>query len=541
LGRSIICWLFNPHALERVMLTEKRSPLLDRKDGLIALLLGLFSLFLYVRTLLPGLLPGDGGEFQTLAYTLDHAHTTGYHVYVVLTKLFTLLLPVGDIAYRVNLFSAVMGALTIGLVYMAARLVSRSRWGGVIGALALAISATFWSQSIIAEVYTLGSAFTAAILLMALLWHEGGSPRWLFAAGILGGMGIGVHGTVILLAPAVLFLVLLRWKEGLRVFLPAAGGAVLGVLLLLAAFTLVDARTTNASILWSAYIPSASRWDVTPEYFDSFSGRFSFLVFARQWQSEMFANPDEVVPRNMARLAETLRSDFGRVMQVLFPFGLIALTMRRPRIGLFFIIAILFHWYYTFNYSIWDIYVFFVSLYVYYAVLAAESVGTLLNWMTRLRGNWPRILQPALAVILLLAVVLPFAASRVEMVRAGEARWEFMELPSNRDLQGWHDWIGFTVDRLPQDAVVLMGWYNLYGYVYVAHVEQNRPDLLFMEAYPYSTKPGMADSLLEFLQEALEQGRPVYTMDRLDELQRGGMVSSSVNVGGTNMFLVEQR
>ena len=72
-----------------------------------AISLSLFSAVftLYIRTLAPSLLYGDSAEFQTTAYTLGIGHPTGYPIYMLIAKLFTFL-PVGEIAYRVNLFSA---------------------------------------------------------------------------------------------------------------------------------------------------------------------------------------------------------------------------------------------------------------------------------------------------------------------------------------------------------------------------------------------------------------------------------------------------
>jgi hypothetical protein len=58
--------------------------------------------------------------------------------------------PWGDVAYRVNLFSAVMAAVTIGLVYGAGKLLAGNRPAAVVGALCLAVGFTFWSQVIIA-------------------------------------------------------------------------------------------------------------------------------------------------------------------------------------------------------------------------------------------------------------------------------------------------------------------------------------------------------------------------------------------------------
>src|ERR671913_320170 len=84
------------------------------------LILFIAVFMLYVHTLASSLLYGDSAEFQTIAYTLGVGHPTGYPIYVLLAKLFTFL-PAGDIAYRVNLFSAVCSALTVALVYIILR------------------------------------------------------------------------------------------------------------------------------------------------------------------------------------------------------------------------------------------------------------------------------------------------------------------------------------------------------------------------------------------------------------------------------------
>ena len=85
---------------------------MKRTDPIMALGLFIASFVLYIRTLAPSLLFGDSAEFQTIAYTLGMGHPTGYPIYILLAKLFTII-PVGDVAYRVNLFSAFCAALTV--------------------------------------------------------------------------------------------------------------------------------------------------------------------------------------------------------------------------------------------------------------------------------------------------------------------------------------------------------------------------------------------------------------------------------------------
>jgi len=138
------------------------------RDWLLPAALGLASFAVYLRTLAPTVLPGDAGEFQFAAPLLGVAHPTGYPLYILLGKLWTLLVPWGDLAQRMNLFSAFGAALAVALFYLVARQLSGRSLVAAIAALTLAFSRTFWSQAVVAEVYALHSFFIAAILYLAL-------------------------------------------------------------------------------------------------------------------------------------------------------------------------------------------------------------------------------------------------------------------------------------------------------------------------------------------------------------------------------------
>jgi hypothetical protein len=140
-------------------------------DGLLAAALFLASLILYLQTLAPSVatLFDDSLEFPLVSYLLGIAHPTGYPLYTLLGKLFTEG-PWSNVAWAVNLLSAVAGALASSLVYLVVRELGARRFPAVIGVLALAVSPVFWSQSVIAEVYGLNSLFVAALLWLALRW-----------------------------------------------------------------------------------------------------------------------------------------------------------------------------------------------------------------------------------------------------------------------------------------------------------------------------------------------------------------------------------
>jgi asparagine N-glycosylation enzyme membrane subunit Stt3 len=107
-------------------------------------------------------------------------------VYLVLAKIVTFL-PIRDVAFRVNLFSAIMASLTIVGVYLSGRMIVKYRIIALMGSFALAISPTFWSQAVIAEVYTSGAVFLVFILFFLLYWDSTRRPEMLFIAGFLGG------------------------------------------------------------------------------------------------------------------------------------------------------------------------------------------------------------------------------------------------------------------------------------------------------------------------------------------------------------------
>ncbi|MBN1384749.1 MAG: DUF2723 domain-containing protein [Elusimicrobia bacterium] len=193
----------------------------------------------------------DAGEMASVSLTLGIAHPPGYPLYVILGKIFTIIIPFGNIAYRINLMSAFFGALTCLLVYLIIKQLShllshslieaqrRSRFigtlslSGVVAAMALAFSSTFWSVSIVAEMYTLNTFFIALIIYLLLMssfiCHPLSVIRHLSLATFLFGLAMGNRIDIVLIAPGIL--VWLIFSE-IRKQLSAARVVISGLLLL---------------------------------------------------------------------------------------------------------------------------------------------------------------------------------------------------------------------------------------------------------------------------------------------------------------------
>jgi Flp pilus assembly protein TadD len=188
----------------------------DRRDWWLAALAAVLAGAVYVLTLAPTVTAEDSGELITAACTLGVAHPPGYPLWCLLGKAFSLL-PLRNPAWRLNLMSAVFAALTVSLAYATCRLLSLGRAPSFGGALCLAFSLQFWSQSVIAEVYTLNTFLLGAVVVLLLIWGRTRRRVWLMAAAGAFGLGLANHYMLMLLvSPALAAYVLLTEPRILR-------------------------------------------------------------------------------------------------------------------------------------------------------------------------------------------------------------------------------------------------------------------------------------------------------------------------------------
>jgi hypothetical protein len=181
----------------------------------------------------------DSGDLVAAAHTLGVAHPPGYPLFLLLARVF-ILLPVGEIAYRVNLLSAVCAAVAAVLVYCIALLLVGRRIGtlsaisiAAASALLFGFSYAFWSQAVIAEVYTLNALLIAASILLAVLHRRTNDRRFLWALGLTLGLGLANHLSALLFVPATMFLALDARPARRSTWLGALGFFALGLSLYL--------------------------------------------------------------------------------------------------------------------------------------------------------------------------------------------------------------------------------------------------------------------------------------------------------------------
>ncbi len=193
-----------------------------RADWMQAGLVALVLLALYALTSPRTVSLEDDGLFILSSYFLGIEHPPGYPLFTLIGHVFSKL-PFGSVAYRVHLASAFFGALSGAAAWLCARKLIPGRLPAYLVAFGLGFSPVFWSQAIIAEVYTLNTFFFLVLVYLGLRACPPGAPpdpadrRILPWMAFLFGLSLSNHWPLMLLvAPAFLILLWPRRMEMLK-------------------------------------------------------------------------------------------------------------------------------------------------------------------------------------------------------------------------------------------------------------------------------------------------------------------------------------
>jgi hypothetical protein len=141
---------------------------------------------IYTLSLAPTVTLEDSGELLTAAYNLGIPHPPGYPLWCLLAHPFTWI-PIGSIAERVHFFDALCGAAACLMVQRIGVRLGGNPWIAFLAALALAITPSLWSQSTIAEVYSLNALLVGISIYAAIGFVDRPTPGNLsFLAGSIG-------------------------------------------------------------------------------------------------------------------------------------------------------------------------------------------------------------------------------------------------------------------------------------------------------------------------------------------------------------------
>ena len=423
------------------------------------LIVGAVSFAVYLRTLMPGIAFGDWGEMQTVPHILGIAHPTGYPTYILLAWV-TELIPIGSVAFRANLLSAVLVAAALATVAVIAERLGARPAIAAAAALALGAVGTVWAAATVSEVNPLHLLLVALILHRALVWEARRRRRDLLLGALLVGLAAGNHLLTLFVAPFVVLFVLWAGRRTLRarpsLLLAAAGAGLLGLSVYL---YIPIAASLNPPLPYNHPTTLDSFWWLVTG--EQFRGQFDFLSSK---------GPGEFLG-SLPFLWDLVTERATAVFPLLGVIGLGLIVRRRPACGLALIAILLSGLYVWANYQRLEHY-----LLVPWMILAlgvAVAVEALAD-LTRRLAEWRRPFPGAMPDM----GVIVSGAAIVAAVALAATTWTGADRSADRSGE---DYVAAVFMALPPNAVILSEWDASTPLWHGQHVRGERQDVLIVD------------------------------------------------------------
>ena len=428
---------------------------------LLALIFGI--LVFYLWSLAPSVLWGDDAFFQRSAFDGTLPRDGGGHwLWFVLARAIVQV-PLGEVAYRVNLLSGLAAVATIGLLYAAGRSLNLSRVAAAAAALSLSVAHTFWMHAVRAEVYTVFTALLVLELILMFQWTQDRFWPLPVALGLFGLTLLG-HQMAVLLLPAIGWLMLrqVRWLSPGRIAL-ALGAFLAG---LIPAVFVIHQQIAAVDAVQSFVL--------------------YFTHSGRDFGVSMFDFGLGQLPRDTALWFGFLGLQFPSPALIAGVLGLASIRrwiadVRWQMLTVLYLTDTAF----AFSYRVNDFYVFYLPSYVAFALFIGLGWDSLIQSRRRLAA--PLVQIGLIAAIVVLPPLAYFGlASTFESL--GLNPLSIRELPG-REPNRYFLWPGKAgyfgaldygmrlLSNLPPNSVLVADYTPYQTLLYLQTVEQMRPDV----------------------------------------------------------------
>lgn len=299
--------------------------------------------WLYHTTMPPGMsswiIEGwDSAVLQITGSTWGIPHSPGYPLYTILSNIFVRLvglipgLLTTPVVWRVTLWSTFTSLLTLMVVYLVVRRLTRNRVLAALSLVVLGVSFNFWRGAIMAEVYSMNALIFALTYWLALVWDGDRRDRWLVLLGLVVGAGVVHHRTAFILPPTIALWVTVRREKRKEVDddAPQPRWQIIGRRWLILVGCALLPLLTYLYLPWAAENRQGQTWLYanTADW-----NTFWFVVLAREWWG--LVHPPASLIDWLSELQRLFWQQAGEITAAGVVMGLIGLFVTRRYIWLF--------------------------------------------------------------------------------------------------------------------------------------------------------------------------------------------------------------
>ncbi len=477
---------------------------------------------LYLRTLAPTIYNLDSAELTTAVATNGLIRATGYPLYLAVGKVWSFL-PVGDMGYRMNLFSAFCGALTILLTDQILRRLRVGAWARL-GALGLLATAPyFWALSLIAEVYTLHTALMAGVILALIMWAARPSPFRLAVPILLMTLSMGNHAATLLLLPGCVWYVLAshpRESVKLRVLAAALAALAAGASI----FLMLPLRYAAAPAFNYAGVYDATG-TFQPVNLQTWAG-FWWLISGQAFAGQMFAYEGTAVWSEVWAYVGQLWAAFLVIGIGPGLLGFAVLWRRNWRLNGMFTLMFLANAIFYINYRVADKTTMFLPTYVIWALWLGAGYQALGHGVKK-RGPRRTATGGSHSVDRQLSITTLRIVTVASVLLAMLVHWGQVDRSQDWSTREQGEEI---LALVAPDALIFGWWETVPAVQYLQLVEGQRPDVTAVNRFLIS-----GDDMHHLIMSELGH-RPIYVNNPSVELLR----IASVRLVGP-LYLLEPR
>ncbi len=324
-----------------------------------------------------------------------------HNLFHIVGRLWTLLIPWGDLHFRLNLLSGIFGALTVHFVFVNGFKMTRNPTASLMSALAVMLGHSLWWHSTNLEVYTLNTVLIGMILFYILRYQETGHLMDLYKTIFIFGLGLENHILMGLFGFGFITLSLhpTQWR---KIFRPMILAKILFVFgLALQIFLFIFLKEFNERLLQSVNNSPHNQWFILKDMINNLTGG--------HFKSHMFPSALSAHQKWNWRVNYffLLLMNYPSVAFLAGFLGLYQFSKRKDlRIAfLFFITGLTIQFIWSSNYLIWDMYAFALPVWVLFGMAMPLGFDFLLQKGTRIKK--------ATYLLLLTFLIGPYIYSQV--------------------------------------------------------------------------------------------------------------------------------
>lgn len=336
---------------------------LKHKILIFSILAALIPLIFYLLTLERKLVGGDTSWYMLELPQMTLLPPTGYPVFSLIGKLFSII-PIGPLALRLNLISAVFGSLTILFLFMAINKLIKNEFLSLIASFSFAFAYPYWFFANRLEFDTLNSFYIAILLFAIFKYQENSVRKNLYFCFACLGFLLTNHPIAFFLMPAFLILTITINPKIFK-----------------------STKAVSLSILFFI-LPLFSYFYI---YIRSVQGfgragtllKFIYFVTGREESGATFGG--SFGDKHLSGILKVtldylklIKNNYGIILIILAVIGLIYLFKKNWKVALFSLLAIIFNLLITTQYLTWAVLNYTLDIMILMSIYI--SFGFLLFW-----------------------------------------------------------------------------------------------------------------------------------------------------------------